>query len=171
MKLVIKYRPVIPECALKIYDKGEWIDLASSESVTFGAPAVDENTNKVCFDVKKVRLGIAMQLPKYFEACILPRSSLYENKGLTLVNSEGIIDSSYKGNKDIWKANLKADRDATLLVGERILQFRIQLSQKAPVWVKLKWLFTSKIEFKAVSSLEGPNRGGFGSTGGYKEVK
>ena len=52
-----------------------------------------------------------------------------------------------------------------VLEGDRICQFRIQPSQKASIWTKLKWLFTNKIEFEWVDSLGNENRGGFGSTG------
>ena len=36
----------------------------------------------------------------------------------------------------------------------RVCQFRIQPSQKATVWQKIKWLFTKKIEFEYVDNLE-----------------
>ena len=49
--------------------------------------------------------------------------------------------------------------------GDRICQFRIQLSQKATFWQKLKWLFSSGIELVEVDSLNNKSRGGFGSTG------
>jgi dUTPase len=49
--------------------------------------------------------------------------------------------------------------------GDRVAQFRIQLSQRASIWQKLKWLFTSEIEFVQVKHLGNEDRGGFGSTG------
>ena len=49
--------------------------------------------------------------------------------------------------------------------GDRVAQFRIQLSQKATVWQKIKWLFSSGIEFVDVEDLHNESRGGFGSTG------
>ena len=50
--------------------------------------------------------------------------------------------------------------------GERICQFRVQLSQKATMWQKIKWLFSSGIELVQVKDLPNKtNRGGFGSTG------
>ena len=57
-------------------------------------------------------------------------------------------------------------RFTTIKEGERICQFRIQLSQKATVWQKIKWLFTSGIELIEVDKLPSKvNRDGFGSTG------
>jgi dUTPase len=56
-------------------------------------------------------------------------------------------------------------RRTSISANTRICQFRIQLSQKATVWQKLKWLFTSGIELVEVESLSSNNRSGFGSTG------
>jgi dUTP pyrophosphatase len=72
---------------------------------------------------------------------------------------------SYSGNDDIWKFPAIAFKDITVFEGDRICQFRIQPSQKASVWTKIKWLFTNKIEFVEVEDLCNNNRGGFGSTG------
>lgn len=171
MKLKIKYRVTDPVACPIISKKGDWIDLAAVQDVKFKAPHNAYNTRKTTYDVKKVSLGIAMALPKGFEAIIAPRSSLYKAKSLTLVNSIGIIDYSYRGDNDIWSAYLKANADTSLNKGERILQFRIQPSQKASIWAKLKWIFTSSISFEKVESLTSPDRGGFGSSGGYKSMK
>ena len=56
-------------------------------------------------------------------------------------------------------------RETTIEAGDRICQFRIQLSQKATFWQKLKWLFSSGIELVEVDNLNNKSRGGFGSTG------
>ena len=44
--------------------------------------------------------GIAMKLPRGFEAHIAP--STFKNFGIIQVNSVGVIDESYKGNDDQW---------------------------------------------------------------------
>lgn len=72
---------------------------------------------------------------------------------------------SYSGSNDEWKFPALAFRDVTVFEGDRICQFRIQPSQKASVWTKLRWLFTNKIEFIWVDSLDEEDRGGFSSTG------
>jgi dUTPase len=56
-------------------------------------------------------------------------------------------------------------RKTSLAVNTRLCQFRIQLSQKATLWQKIKWLFTSGIELVEVENLNEESRGGFGSTG------
>lgn len=72
---------------------------------------------------------------------------------------------SYSGSNDEWKFPAVALKDVTILEGKRICQFRIQPSQKASIWTKIKWLFTNKIEFVWVDSLDEEDRGGIGSTG------
>ena len=166
----IKVRLINPNCKFEFIDKGEWIDLRASETVEFHAPYANTLNGKrdkrdVVFDYKLIPLGFAMELPKGFEAVVLPRSNTFKTWGLVQWNSEGVIDSSYSGNNDIWRFPAIAFKDTTVFEGDRICQFRIQPSQKASVWTKLKWLFTNKIEFELVDSLDNENRDGFGSTG------
>lgn len=148
---------------LEILEQGDWIDLRSNIEYTAHAPTMKLGESKL--DVKLVPLGIAMELPKYFEANILPRSGSFKNFGFVLLNSMGIIDHSYKGNNDEWMANLLFLKNAQINKGDRILQFRIRPSQFAPWWVHLKWIFKKKIKFVYVDDLENSNRGGFGSSG------
>lgn len=168
MKIKVKYHN--PKCKFNFIDKGEWIDLKAATTVEFVAPFANTLNNgrkarDVEFDYKMIPLGFAMELPKGFEAVVLPRSNTFKTWGLIQWNSEGVIDSSYSGNDDVWKFPAIAFKDVTVFEGDRICQFRIQLSQKASVWTKIKWLFTNKIEFVEVEDLCNNNRGGFGSTG------
>ena len=50
-------------------------------------------------------------------------------------------------------------RETTIEAGDRICQFRIQLSQKATMWQKIKWLLSSGIEFMEVDDLGDDSRG------------
>lgn len=160
MSIKIKFRttlPTINECLPKIIEKGEWIDLYVAEDVTLG---------RLCTKATLVRLGVAMQLPKGFEAIIAPRSSAVLKQFVIAGNSIGIIDNTYCGNNDEWKWPVFPIRDTTISKGMRICQFRIQLSQKATFWQKLKWLFSNKIELVQVNSFDcTTDRGGFGTTG------
>lgn len=73
---------------------------------------------------------------------------------------------SYSGPNDQWMYPcIDIVEGKTIGIGDRICQFRIQLSQKATIWQKIKWLFTNKIEFEFVDDYEGEDRCGFGSTG------
>lgn len=157
-------------------DKGDWFDLKAAETVTLAAPQAGVRKREtidgevvshrdVSFDSKLIRLGIAMKLPAGYEAVTLPRSSTYKNYGIIVWNSQGVIDNSYQGNEDEWKFPAIAMRDTVIQAGDRICQFRIQLSQKATMWQKIKWLFSRKIKFELVNELNCTNRCGLGSTG------
>lgn len=160
-----------------VITKGEWVDLRAADTFRFRAPQAgtlksrsingqEEKYRNVSFDLQLMPLGVAMRLPKGFEAVVIARSSLPKGFGVMMANNIGLIDNSYCGNDDEWKVPLIALRDTTIKEGERICQFRIQLSQKATVWQKIKWLFTSGIELVEVDELpSNENRDGFGSTG------
>ena len=177
MKLKVKVKRINKNLPLpEIIDKGDWIDLRSSETVTLKAPqagtlkrhtvnGVEESHRDVTFDTKLIRLGVAMELPAGCEAVALSRSGTFKNFGVVLANGEGVIDQPYCGDNDEWRYNAIAFRDTTINEGDRICQFRIQLSQKATVWQKIKWLLSSGVEIVEVDSLDNPNRDGIGSTG------
>ena len=121
--------------------KSDWIDLRASETVELKAG-----------EFKLIPLGVAMQLPKGYEAHVVPRSSTFKNYGLLQVNSCGIIDGSYCGDDDMWRMPVYATRDIVVNINDRICQFRIVENQP-------------QIVFEEVTSLGNSNRGGFGSTG------
>ena len=80
-------------------------------------------------------------------------------------SGQGVIDNNYSGNDDQWHYVAAPMFNTYINKGDRICQFRIQLSQKATIWQKIKWLFDNKIEIEYVDNLEDEDRGGFGSTG------
>ena len=175
MKLKIKVKVLAEGCMPSVIDKGDWIDLRASETVTFKAPqagtlkrrVVDGNEisfRNVSFDTKLIKLGIAMELPKGFEALVNPRSST-PKLHIFQTNSQAVIDNCYNGNSDEWRYWITALAETTISKGDRICQFRIQLSQKATVWQKIKWLLSSGIELVKVDNLDNNNRGGIGTSG------
>ena len=121
--------------------KSDWIDLRASEDISLKKG-----------EFKLIPLGVAMELPKGYEAHIVPRSSTYKNFGIIQANHCGIVDGSYCGDNDMWRMPVIAMRDTEIHVNDRICQFRIFKNQ--PV-----------IKFDEVSHLDGADRGGFGSTG------
>ena len=121
--------------------KSDWIDLRASEEVSL-------KKGEFCM----IPLGVAMELPKGYEAHIVPRSSTYKNFGVIQTNHCGVVDSSYCGDNDMWRMPVIAMRDTVIHVNDRICQFRIQRHQP-------------KIVFEEVESLGNKNRGGIGSTG------
>lgn len=176
MKLKIKVFRLGNVSMPKVIKKGEWTDLQCAEYVQFKSPqsgtlkkhtvnGVTESHRDVEFDYKLFSLGVAMKLPKGFEAVVVPRSSTFKNFGIIQANSIGVIDNSYCGNRDIWKFPAIALKDTEVCIGDRVCQFRIQLSQNANIWHKLKWLLSSGIKFVEVDRLYDESRGGIGSTG------
>lgn len=167
MKLKIKVLLKGPNAQMpKLIDKGDWIDLYSPVNQVLHVPSITDD--KVTNQTFILPLGVAMQLPDGFEAHVLPRSSTFKNYGIMLVNSMGMIDQSFRGNADEWKyqaITLEKGKYGKIKIGDRIAQFRIELSQKATFWQKLKWLFCSGIELERVYELEEEDRGGIGSTG------
>lgn len=127
---------------LKYIDgKSDWIDLYAAE-----------DTELKQGDFKLIPLGIAMQLPKGYEAHIIPCSSTFKNFGIIQANHMGMVDESYCGDNDQWYFPAIAMRDTVIHAGERICQFRIMEHQ--PV-----------LQFEAVKVLGNADRGGIGSTG------
>jgi dUTP pyrophosphatase len=155
----------------KIIKKGEWIDLRASEEVVLNAPQAgtlkgrDVKHRDVVSDVTYIPLGIAMKLPDGFEAIVASRSSAAKKMGVIMANGIGIVDNSYCGDNDQWMYPAIPLRKTSIAQNTRICQMRIQLSQKATIWQKIKWLFTSGIELVEVKSLDTKDREGLGSTG------
>lgn len=138
MEVLINYHGTSPIDKIKV---GDWIDLKSAEDVEISSGCS-----------KLISLGVSMKLPEGYEAHVAARSSTFNKWGILLVNGIGIIDNSYSGNDDIWKFHALAFRDTKIHKGDRIAQFRIV--KKQPEFTLVE-----------VDRLEGPNRGGFGSTG------
>lgn len=139
-KIKIKYFTKEIERLEKI-SKGDWIDLRAAEKIKFSKG-----------EFKLIPLGVAMQLPKGYEAHVVPRSSTYKNFGIIQTNSMGVIDESYCGDNDQWFFPAYALRDTVINVNDRICQFRIMEHQP-------------ELEFEAVEELFNEDRGGHGSTG------
>ena len=121
--------------------KSDWVDLRAAEDVELKAG-----------EFKLIPLGIAMQLPKGYEAIVAPRSSTYKNFGIRQTNSIGVIDETYCGDNDQWYFPARADRHTVIHVGDRICQFRIEKHQP-------------QLFFESVDTLGNADRGGIGSTG------
>ena len=140
MKIRIKYLDDSIKRLQKI-EKGDWIDLRS---------AVDVELKQGEF--KLIPLGVAMELPKGYEAHVVPRSSTFKKWGIIQTNHMGVIDESYCGDEDWWFFPALAMRDTKIEKGDRICQFRIIEKM-------------STVEFETVEVLGNENRGGCGSTG------
>lgn len=137
----IKYFSEEIEKLCYIAGKSDWIDLRAAKEVVMKAG-----------DYCLIPLGVAMELPRGYEALVIPRSSTFKNYGILQTNSCGLIDESYCGDTDQWYFPALAVRDTVIHVNDRICQFRILRHQPS-------------LQFEESETLTGKDRGGFGSTG------
>lgn len=137
----IKYFTDKIEKLTYIEGKSDWIDLRAAEEVTLQKG-----------EFRLIPLGVAMELPKGFEAHVVPRSSTFKNFGIIQTNHQGVIDCSYCGDNDQWFMPVYAVRDTQIHINDRICQFRIMENQP-------------ELFFDEVESLDNADRGGHGSTG------
>ncbi|MDD6734157.1 MAG: dUTP diphosphatase [Lachnospiraceae bacterium] len=140
-KIKIKYFDPDIEKLCYVEGKSDWIDLRAAKDIEMKKG-----------DFQLIPLGIGMEIPKGYEAHVVPRSSTFKNFGIIQTNHCGIIDQSYCGDNDQWFFPALAIRDTVIHHNDRICQFRIVENQP-------------QIEFEEVSHLSDKDRGGFGSTG------
>ena len=140
-KIRIKYLSDKIEKLCYIDGKSDWIDLRCAETIELKKG-----------EFKLLPLGVAIALPKGYEAHIVPRSSTYKNFCIIQSNHMGVVDESYCGNGDQWYMPAIAMRDTKIEAGDRICQFRIMEHQP-------------QIVFEKCDDLGSPDRGGIGSTG------
>lgn len=111
--------------------------------------------NEVIVEMNSIKLiptGIAIAVPRGYEAQIRPRSGLAFKHGISFVNTPGTIDSDYRGEINVIMINF-GEKPFVVQRGDRIAQMVI-----------------NKIEMPAileVTELDKTDRGigGFGSTG------
>lgn len=99
-----------------------------------------------------VPTGIAIALPKGFEAQLRPRSGLAIKHGISLVNSPGTIDADYRGEIIVIVIN-HGEESFTIEPGMRIAQMVIAAYQR------ITWNEVDDLD----NTIRGINR--FGSTG------
>lgn len=141
VEIKVKYFSEDMEPLCYVDGKSDWIDLRAAAEVQLKAG-----------EFRLIPLGVAIALPEGYEAHITPRSSTFKNYGILQANSLGVVDHAYCGDGDQWHMPVYATRDVTIERHARICQFRIMENQPA-------------LRFTRVERLEGPDRGGFGSTG------
>ena len=100
--------------------------------------------------------GMAIELPKGFEAQIRPRSGLALKDGVTVLNSPGTIDADYRGEIGVILINF-GDKPFVVRRGARIAQLVVSSVERVA-------LIASE---RLTASVRGSN--GFGSTGRSSE--
>lgn len=137
----VQYTPEGRRFKLRKAENSDWIDLYTERNETIYVG-----------EYKAISLGVAIELPKGYEAIVASRSSTFKHWGLLPVNGIGVIDNSFKGKNDIWHYLAFATKDVTIPAGTRLCQFRIIRNQPA-------------FKIEETFDLTDENRGGIGSTG------
>jgi dUTP pyrophosphatase len=104
------------------------------------------------FERKIIPTGIKVDVPPGYELQIRPRSGLALKKGITVLNTPGTIDSSYRGEVCVILYNA-SNKTVKVKTGERIAQAALCKVEKIS-WCEVKKLGKTK-----------RGAGGFGSTG------
>lgn len=130
---------VIPSYA---YEGDAGLDLRALESLVLKP-----------FERALIPTGLAIAIPEGYAGFVQPRSGLALKRGLSIVNTPGLIDSHYRGELKIIAINLDPVNDIQIEKGERIAQLVIQ---EVPV-----------VTLAVVDELDATDRGagGFGSSG------
>lgn len=141
--LSLKVKRLHPEASLPRYETegAAGMDLTALEAIDI-PPG----------EWRRVRTGLALEIPNGYEGQVRPRSGLAMAHGVTVLNAPGTIDSDYRG--EVMVALINFGKEPYLIkCGERMAQLVL-----CPV---------SRASIVAVEELETTDRGagGFGSTG------
>lgn len=137
---------VSPENPIKLYGEGEIIFAGEGHSKTLMRLAPMSRAI--------IPTGIYTSIPAGYEVQLRPRSGLSIKKGLTLVNTPGTIDCTYKNQWGIPVINLGLE-DVWIEEGERICQ---------AVLNKIHYIEWENVD--SFDKLSGEDRGGgFGHSG------
>lgn len=133
--------------------EGQHHDISSTQHIHDD----DNNVVETVYSIKPggtvtFNTGIATAVPPGQGGFIYVRSSMGFKRGLTLANSTGLIDASYRGPIMVKLRN-NTDAPVTIRQGERIVQYATLPVNIAP-WVEAETLDETE-----------RGDGGFGSTG------
>ena len=70
--------------------------------------------------------GLAVAIPEGYAGFVQPRSGMAIKRGLSMVNTPGLIDSNYRGELKVIAINLDPHEPIAIKRGERIAQLVIQ---------------------------------------------
>jgi dUTP pyrophosphatase len=103
--------------------------------------------------------NIIVECPKGYMLAVASRSSTPKKKGLTMPHGFGVIDMDYCGPSDEIKLQYYnfTNEPITIHKGEKIAQ---------GIFIRV-----DTFEFEEVDQIKKESRGGFGSTGGHRNIK
>ncbi len=114
--------------------------------------SLDEEVTLQPGERKMIPTGISLAIPEGFEGQIRPRSGLAIQRGVTILNAPGTIDSDYRGEIKVLLINL-GNEPYTVKNRDRIAQLVISPVSRANL-----------VEAEELPSSE-RQEGGFGHTG------
>lgn len=144
---------IVKGCFPRYNPKGDCFDLMTANRVQL-----------IAGNYYRIRLGVAMQLPKGTSGRLYGRSSTFKRYGLKPIPDVSVMDYSFSGPRDEWNFLVEATRNITIEKNTPICQFDVVVSQFATTWQKIKWLFSGPARLVSVDTLTNPNRSGIGST-------
>ena len=102
-----------------------------------------------------VGTGVSLTIPEGYAGLVLPRSGLAVRRGVSLVNTPGLIDSGYRGEIRVPLINHDREESFRVEPGMRIAQL---------VLVRAAGASFEEVEFLEAGT-DGRGEGGFGSSG------
>lgn len=129
----------LPEYQHKQEDAG--LDLFASENLVIPSG-----------EWKLVKTGIKIAIPRGYAGFVYPRSGLALDKGVTVLNADGVIDPGYRGEIGVILIN-HGNEEFEVEIGDRIAQLIVQE--------------VVQVEWQEKENLSDTTRGqgGFGHTG------
>ncbi len=125
---------------------------ASDGSCAFDLAPIEDATIQPG-EIIRLRTGLVVCVPDGYTLLIAARSSLPRRYGLCVPQGFGIVDNDFCGPEDELLIQLLnfTDQPTSVKKGDRLVQGMLVPFAKGA--------------FREVEELNGPNRGGFGSTG------
>jgi len=145
--IAVQRLPHNPDLPLPAYETADSAGMDLRAAVPADAPLVLEPGGRALAPT-----GLAIALPRGFEAQVRPRSGLALKHGVTCLNTPGTIDADYRGEVQVLLVNLGPE-PFTIRRGDRIAQMIV-----APV-IQATWTEQDTLPATARGA------GGFGSTG------
>ncbi len=134
------------------------VDLPKYQTLESAGFDIASNEDKIvpANSVERIKTGLIIQAPKGHFLLLTARGSLAAKKGLMLANGVGTIDRDYSGPSDEIFISVYNFTKQTVDIkkGERLVQ---------GIFIKI-----DQVEWEEAQSLASKDRGGHGSTGGYK---
>lgn len=142
--ITVPIKKLSPEALIPsyAYEGDAGLDLHSIETVVLQP-----------FERALISTGLAIALPDGYAGFVQPRSGMAIKKGLSILNTPGLIDAHYRGELKIIAINLDPHEPIVIEKGDRIAQLVIQA--------------VPSVTLLEVDELDETDRGegGFGSSG------